>query len=317
MSAEETSPLGTDNGAPADTGTLVVSEDASSPAAQVIAPDQAARAWIDYLRLGGAMPERDNLIGLLEALVISYVPRPLPPAASAGPDVKMIVVDTSHNRKFPHMIDTQNGRLSEEDGTWNQCKTKMTHFCVRLVDSDGKPVRGTDVQEGGLVLRLTMHKVTADLTEPLDDDSNPRPHEGLFRGRANRAFDPEVTLTESRHEFRFQVMLLSSDIGGARMFVRVAPVDSQLALNPNLTVQSRSFISRARMPDESYAPFREAQHTAKRQAAASQLLTMALTLANAQAPSPPASVDADSPDEPPSKRPCSPEASDVAGEDAF
>ncbi len=297
MSAEEMSPLRTN-----EAGTLVVPQDAP-----VVPPDQAARAWIDYLRLGGAMPERDNLIGLLEALVISYVPRPLPTTAPADAGVRLIVVDTSYNKKFPHMIDTQNGRLTEAEGIWNQCKTKMTHFCVRLVDSSGNPVKGSDVQEGGLRLRLTMHKVTADFTETLDDDCNPRPAEGLFRGRAGGAFEPEVNLMEGRHEFRFQVMLLSSDIGGARMFVKVAPVDPVLSLNPNLTVQSRSFISRARMPDESYSYSRHEQQTAKRQAAASQLLTMALTLADGT----------DAPGEPPSKRPCSPEDTGIASTDAM
>ena len=48
-------------------------------------------------------------------------------------------------------------------------------------------------------------------------------------------------------------MLLSSDIGGARMFVKVAPVRPDLAFNENLIVRSRSFVSRARMPDENFA----------------------------------------------------------------
>ena len=72
-----------------------------------------------------------------------------------------------------------------------------------------------------------------------------------------------------RDRFRFQVMLLSSDIGGARMCIKVAPTDPQLASNPKLCVQSHSFASRARMPDE-YGAGR-----AKRTAAASHLLGMA------------------------------------------
>ena len=112
----------------------------------------------------------------------------------------------------------------------------------------GEPVAGSSVQEGGLDLRLTLHKI-GDTAEPLSDEHNPRSQEGLFRGRASGAFEPTVLLMESRHEFRFQVMLLSSDIGGARMFVKVAPVRPDLAFNETLIVRSRSFVSRARMPD--------------------------------------------------------------------
>ena len=239
---------------------------------EVVTPEQAALAWIDHLRNGGAPPAGDALADLLHSLVASRVPRP--PASMTSPvgppGVRMVLVDTAP--KFPHMIDTQNGLLPPEEGTWTQCKTKMTHICVRLVDSQGAPVQGTSVQPEGLRLRLTLHKVS-DFEEELDDDCNPRESEGLFRGRASGAFEPEVLLTEGRHEFRFQVLLLSSDIGGARMFVKVAPVDSLLASNTNLVVRSRSFISRARMPDEFCV------NRAKRSRAAAHLLSMAMELA--------------------------------------
>jgi len=169
-------------------------------------------------------------------------------------------------------------------------------------------VRGTAVQQGGLKLCLTLHKVSDD--EAMHDGYNPRRHEGLFRGRAGNAFEPMVTMLESNHEFRFQVMLLSSDIAGARMYVKVAPVDPQLACNPNLVVQSHSFISRARMPDESF------MRREQRGAAASQLLSMALTLAEAGASSsstPPegsTTTETDSHASSPNKRQrCAPESS--------
>ena len=54
---------------------------------------------------------------------------------------------------------------------------------------------------------------------------------------------------EARHTFRFQVMVLSSDVGGSHLFVKIAPVLPGLAGNNNLIVRSRSFVSRARMPD--------------------------------------------------------------------
>lgn len=253
----------------------------SLPTIEYLTPEQAAIAWIDHLRKGGAPPDGHALADLLHALVASRVPRPQAPMASlvSGPAVRMVLVDTEP--KFPHMRDRQQGRLTYDEAIWTQCKTKMTHICVRLIDPQGNPVKGSDIQEGGLVLRLTLHKVSdfADTSlTPMDDSFNPRPKEGLFLGRASNAFEPEVCLMEEgRHEFRFQVMLLSSDIAGARMFVKVSPVDPQLALNPNLTVHSRSFASRARMPDE-YAANR-----AKRTRAAAHLLGMAMDLAEAEA----------------------------------
>ena len=247
------------------------------------------------------MPERDNLVGLLEALLVSYVPPPVPTEDGVSTDVRMVIVDTSVKNKFPHMLDTQNGTLEEKDYIWTQCKTKLTHFCVRLVDSAGNPVKGTAVQEGGLEVRLTLHRVS-DSAEPMDDDYNPRSLEGLFLGRASQPFNPVALMTESRHEYRFQVMLLSSDIAGDRMFVKVTPTHPGLALNPNLTAQSHSFISRARMPDEYVAT--NGAKNAKRHAAASQLLTMAYHLVDSQEFSPPASVDTDTPAESPGKRLC-------------
>ena len=243
---------------------------------EVVTPEQAAIAWIDHLRKGGAPPAGDALADLLHSLVASRVPRPPTSMTSpAGPPgVRMVLVDTAP--KFPHMIDTQNGLLSLDEGIWTQCKTKMTHICVRLVNAQGESVQGTSVQPEGLRLRLTLHKVS-DFEEELDDDCNPRESEGLFRGRASGVFEPEVLLTEGRHEFRFQVLLLSSDIGGARMFVKVAPVDSSLASNTNFVVRSRSFISRARMPDDFYV------NRAKRSRAAAHLLSMAKDLADAEA----------------------------------
>ena len=282
----------------------------SEPSAHpVLTAEQAAVAWIDHLRKGGSPPDPVALAELLEALVVSLAP-PLEPAEMATPvasdlDVKLIVVPTT-GKKFPHMLETDNGRLTGGDVIWTQCKTKMTHFCVRLVDSNGASVAGTSVQPGGLKLRLTLHKVVGDFYEAMDDDSNPRPSEGLFRGRASGVFEPEVLLTESRHEFRFQVLLLSSDICGQRMCIRVAPTDPRLASNPNLRVQSHSFASRARMPDESVTANRE--HRERRANAASDLVSLAGALVASSSTPPGAgsdTTDARSAS-PPNKRHCSP-----------
>lgn len=212
-----------------------------------VAPEVAAAAWLDHLEKGGAVPDRTTLSGLLRALLEARVIRPI---SSASKDVRLVQLDTG--KKFPHMLDTANGTLSADEAIWTQCKTKMTHIAVRLCNVQGEPVAGSTVQEGGLELKLTLHKI-GETPEPLTDEHNPRAAEGLFRGRASGAFEPTIRLMESRHEFRFQVMLLSSDIGGARMFVKVAPVRPDLALDENLIVRSRSFVSRARMPDENFA----------------------------------------------------------------
>ncbi len=297
---------------PSDAGasTASLSHGRTSPDPPLLTPEQAAIAWIHHLKDGGDMPERDNLIGLLEAFVTSRAPRPVPPASRANePGIKLVVEDTG--KKFPHMLETENGRLAADEAIWTQCKTKMTHFCVKLVDANGRPVKGEAIQPGGIKLRLTMHKVSDD--EAMHDGHNPRPHEGLFLGRAAKPFEPEVLMTETRHEYRFQVLLLSSDIGGARMYVKVAPVDPELACNPNLVVQSHSFISRARMPDETY-------HQRERQAATSRLehreqrTDAAATHLLCMAHQPPAELP---PESPPKKRHCSPEptaTSDAPGD---
>jgi len=220
---------------------------ASASADEGVSPDVAAQAWLAHLEAGRPVPDSKTLISLLRAMLES---RALRPISSGRPDVKLVQIDTG--KKFPHMLDTANGTLTEDEAIWTQCKTKMTHIAIRLCNAQGEPVAGSSVQEGGLDLRLTLHKI-GDTAEPLSDDHNPRSQEGLFRGRASGAFEPTVLLMESRHEFRFQVMLLSSDIGGARMFVKVAPVRPDLAFNETLIVRSRSFVSRARMPDENFA----------------------------------------------------------------
>ena len=273
---------------------------------EYVPPDQAALAWIDHVQKGGSVPHGPIFVELLQAMLAWRAPFPAPMATLADDlDAKLEIVDTG--KKFPHMVDTLNGTLADHEAIWTQCKTKMTHIAVKLKDSKGTPVRGTALQQGGLKLRLTLHKVSDD--EAMHDGYNPRRNEGLFRGRAGNAFESTVTMLESMHEFRFQVMLLSSDISGARMYVKVAPVDPQLACNPNLVVQSHSFISRARMPDESF------MRREQRGAAATQLLsmaTMAETGASSSSPPPEGSstTETDSHTASPNKRQCiAPESS--------
>ena len=90
-----------------------------------------------------------------------------------------------------------------------------------------------------------MTLLNATTMQPLTDDDNPRPGEGLFVGAGGRPFVPTVLLTDqSSHTFKFKVMLLSSDIGGALVKIKVAPPNA--ADDDPLCVITRAFRSRAR-----------------------------------------------------------------------
>ena len=106
----------------------------------------------------------------------------------------------------------------------------------------GQPVLGTTLQEGGLELQLTLLNVTTGL--PLSDADNPRPHEGLFLGVAGRPFVPTARMDGSTLTFTFSLMLLSSDIDGALIKIKVSRPNAN-AGDP-LCVVTRAFRSRAR-----------------------------------------------------------------------
>ena len=95
---------------------------------------------------------------------------------------------------------------------------------------------------GGLELQLTLLHATTG--QPLSDAHNPRPGEGLFLGKGGQQFDTTVKLTKSTHKFEFKVMLMSSDIGGALVKIKVAPPNAEDG-HP-LSVTTREFLSRAR-----------------------------------------------------------------------
>ena len=94
-------------------------------------------------------------------------------------------------------------------------------------------------------LQLTLLNATTDGEAPLSDADNPRPQEGLFSGVAGRHFDPTVVLTDkSSHTFKCKVLLLSSDINGALVKIKVSRPNADAA-DP-LYVVTRAFRSRAR-----------------------------------------------------------------------
>ena len=111
----------------------------------------------------------------------------------------------------------------------------------------GEPVEGITLQEGGLELQLTLLNATT--MQPLSDDHNPRPQEGLLaETKENKKVRLEmpltVRLTGSCYTFKFFVLLLSSDISGALIKIKVSPPNANAA-DP-LCVVTRAFKSRAR-----------------------------------------------------------------------
>ena len=99
---------------------------------------------------------------------------------------------------------------------------------------------------GGLVLRLTLLHATT--MQPLSDAHNPRSGEGLFKGTGGKRFQTTVLLTDkSTHTFECKVVLMSSDIGGALVKIKVAPPGLAAADTSHpLCVVTRAFRSRAR-----------------------------------------------------------------------
>lgn len=113
----------------------------------------------------------------------------------------------------------------------------------------GQPVRGDTLQPGGLELQLTLLNATT--MQPLSDIHKPEKTrtEGLLAetkaGKKVRLELPlTVRLTESCYTFKFFVLLLSSDVSGALMKIKVAPPNAD-AGDP-LCVITRAFKSRAR-----------------------------------------------------------------------
>ena len=143
-------------------------------------------------------------------------------------------------RNFPHEIEDNAGSLPADEARWALAKTIYTMIEVKLVDSAGKQVPGTALQEGGLHLRLSLHR--ADTLEELLPEHNPN-ERSLFHFQDT---GDEVRMQGSHHKFRFKLLMLSSYINRAQMRIRVAPVNPQLAAREELVVVTRAFTSLAR-----------------------------------------------------------------------
>ena len=95
-------------------------------------------------------------------------------------------------------------------------------------------------------LQLTLLDATT--MQPLSDAHNPRSGEGLFKGKGGKRFQTTVLLTDtSTHTFECKVVLLSTDIGGALVKIKVAPpgLAADDTSHP-LCVVTHAFRSRAR-----------------------------------------------------------------------
>ena len=89
-------------------------------------------------------------------------------------------------------------------------------------------------------LQLTLLDATT--MQPLSDAHNPRSGEGLFKGKGGKRFQTTVLLTDtSTHTFECKVVLLSTDIGGALVKIKVAP--------PGLAADDTSQRPRSRLND--------------------------------------------------------------------
>ena len=97
-------------------------------------------------------------------------------------------------------------------------------------------------------MKLQLTLLNAKTMLPLSDAQNPRPHEGLFLGVAGRHFVPTARMDGSTLTFTFSLMLLSTDIGGELMKLKVSRPNANANANAGdpLCVVTRAFRSRAR-----------------------------------------------------------------------
>ena len=223
-------------------------------------------------------PMRDVLIDLLSRTIVAAPSTPAAVRLIQGGSLKA-------GSSFPHLVEW-NGALSEEDEAceWQQQKTKLTRITVQLrnqrgalpphpcphashlvhvrsclisswypVPVAGEKVKGSTLQVGGLVLQLTLHNATTmQLLSDNDKPAKTRALGVLTETKANKSARLElplmVRLTESSHTFKFHVMLLSSDISGALIKIKVSPPNAD-AGDP-LCVVTRAFMSRARFDEQ-------------------------------------------------------------------
>ena len=143
---------------------------------QPLSASETAQAWILGLETGAEMPTREQLIGLLGALLYE---RSLP-ALTDGALSAINATDAFLRVELvPHL------ELSQDE--LQQCKSTMTYVVVRLENGQGQPIHGATVQTGGLKLMVTLINNTTGETILL----NPKkPHKALLAGSAGGVYEP-------------------------------------------------------------------------------------------------------------------------------
>ena len=243
---------------------------ADSPAGSPDKSVQKAKAWLDGMNGGGPMPSNvtaADVVGWVQGFLqlkkrqavfaVSATPTP-----AATPAYRLVQIDTP-STEFPQMLDlgvpgqkpisasqhTSRAWLAEVEAnptaTWVQTKTKFTRIIVELQDPDGNPVKGSDVQPGGLKLQMTLHKCVGNDAESLLKDADNSREKRLFAGTAGGYYNTEVNMLETRNEFKFKVLCLSNDIQKSAVRLQVAPTHPDYADRKELIMTTKSFNTRA------------------------------------------------------------------------
>ena len=241
-----------------------------SPSASPDSSVGKAQAWLKAMQTSTAIPNditNADIIGWVQGFLhlkkleaVAALPATLTPAAL--PAVRLVQIDCPCC-EFPQMLDlnvqgqkpisaSQHDHASwlkevaaNPNATWVQTKTKFTRIVVELQNADGKPVKGTDVQPGGLKLQLTMHKLIGPEEESLLTDADNSRDKKLFAGTAGGYYNTEVKMLETRNEFRFKTMCLSNDVQKSAFWLQVTPTDPEYADREELIVRTKSFMTRA------------------------------------------------------------------------
>ena len=143
---------------------------------QPLSASETAQAWILGLETGAEMPTREQLIGLLGALLYE---RSLP-ALTDGALSAINAADAFLRVELvPHLV-LPGDKLE-------QCQSKMTYVKVWLENGHGQPI--PTVQPGGLELKVTLINNTTTTGETIL--VNPKkPHKALLAGSAGGVYEP-------------------------------------------------------------------------------------------------------------------------------
>ena len=191
-----------------------------SPSASPDTSTKKANVWLRAIQRGEDPPSHvtnEDMVGILQGFLClkkhaAVTSIPMTPAAAARPEFRLVQIECPCG-EFPQMLDlglpgqkpisaSQHSSprawlaqvAANPNATWVQTKTKFTRIVVELQDADGNPVKGTDVQPGGLNLQLTLHKTVGTEEESLLCDQHNRREGRLFSGTAGAHYDAKVKM---------------------------------------------------------------------------------------------------------------------------